>query len=149
MDNDTIMQGKWKGTYGYNVRKGFENANLAPVEFTLEIIASENGSFNGKVEDTIEMGGTPGVGQINGTVKDDLIVFEKNMPVHGLYFPNGERTVNMNKKHPTIIYSGKLEEDTVIQGTWKFRKPKFRWIGLLPWWYEGGSGTFRMEKTDK
>lgn len=146
MNDRYNMTGKWQGTYEYNRPAGYENAQLTPVAFIIEIVASSNGSFTGTVEDNLETGGTPGVGQINGTVIDGSVVFEKNMPVHGLYFPNGARIVNPDKKHPTILYTGKLEQDQFIHGTWKFKKPKFRWFGLLPWWYEGGSGTFRMEK---
>jgi hypothetical protein len=143
------MTGKWKGIYDYDHRKGLENANLTPVEFDLEIIAFENGSFNGQVKDNIEMGGTPGLGQISGRLNSDHIVFEKNMPIETMRFQNGEQRVRKNRPHPTIVYSGKMEEDgRKISGKWKFKQPKFMWIGLLPWWYDLGSGTFQIRKTD-
>lgn len=143
------MIGKWRGTYKYDIRKGFENANLTPVEFDLEIVALENGSFNGIVQDNIEMGGTPGVGQIIGKANNDLIVFEKNMPIETMHFQNGDQKVNRNKKHPTIVYSGNLKQDRkTISGSWKFKKSKFMWVGLIPWWYDLGSGTFTMQKID-
>lgn len=149
MTTTTNMIGKWKGTYDYDNRKGFENANLNPVEFDVEIVAFENGSFNGEVKDNAEMGGTPGVGQITGKQNKDFIVFEKNMPIETMRFQNGEQRVRKNRQHPTIVYSGKLEEDgRKINGNWKFKKPKFMWIGLFPWWYDLGSGTFQMQKID-
>ena len=141
------MIGKWKGTYEYNPRKGFENSNLNPVEFDLEITAFESGSFSGNVQDNVEMGGTLGIGSISGEQQDDHIVFEKNMPFQTMHLQNGERTTNENKKHPTIVYAGKLNEDNnTITGTWKFKTPKFMWVSLLPWWYDLGNGTFRMHK---
>ncbi len=147
MTTTTNMIGKWKGTYDYDNRRGFENANLNPVEFDVEIVAFENGSFKGEVKDNTELGGTPGVGQILGKQNNDLIEFEKNMPFETMRFSNGEQRVFKNRQHPTIVYSGKLEEDgRKISGNWKFKKPKFMWIGLFPWWYDLGSGTFQMRK---
>lgn len=149
MTTTTNMIGKWKGTYYYDNRKGFENANLTPVQFDVEIVAFENGSFKGEVEDNTKMGGTPGVGQISGRQNNDLIVFEKNMPIETMRFQNGERRIRKNRQHPTIVYSGKLEDaGRKISGNWKFKKPKFMWIGLFPWWYDLGSGTFQMQKID-
>lgn len=143
------MIGKWKGTYDYDNRKGLENADLTPVEFDVEIVAFENNYFSGEVKDNIEMGGTLGVGQIYGRQDNNLIVFEKNMPIETIRFPNGNQRIRKNRPHPTILYSGKLEEDDrKISGNWKFKKPKFMWIGLLPRWYDLGSGTFQMQKID-
>jgi hypothetical protein len=141
------MIGKWKGTYGYDNRKGFENAKLIPVEFDVEIVAMENETFTGFVEDNIEMGGTPGVGQITGSVDQSSVVFEKNMPAETMHFQNGETKVDINKKHPAIIYTGTLE-NKIITGNWKFKKMKFMWLGIIPWWYDLGSGTFTMQKME-
>ena len=122
---------------------------MNPIDFDLEIVASENGSFIGIVQDNIEMGGTPGVGQIIGRENNDLIVFEKNMPIEAMHFQNGDQKVNKNKKHPTIVYSGNLGQDRrTLRGNWKFKKSKIMWVGLLPWWYDLGSGTFNMQKID-
>jgi len=64
-----------------------------------------------------------------------------------MHFQNGETKVDNNKKHPTIIYSGTLENN-MITGNWKLKKVKFMWLGILPWWYDLGSGTFTMQKKD-
>ncbi len=142
------MIGKWNGAYEYDMRNGFKNPNLKRVEFDIEIVSKEYNSFKGTVEDNIEMGGTPGVGQITGVVNDNTIMFEKNMPVEVMLLQNGESKVK-NNKHPTLIYTGTITNDTtMISGTWKFKKLKFLWIGILPWWYDLGSGTFTMQKRD-
>lgn len=141
------MIGKWKGRYDYNIRKGFENANLNPVEFEVEIVKVEGRFFSGVVKDNLEMGGTPGVGQITGVLDQSSVIFEKNMPINSKRLRGGESKVIKDKRHPAIIYSGTLKNN-VVTGDWKFKKLKFAWLGILPWWYDLGSGTFTMQKMD-
>lgn len=149
MKTNPNMIGKWKGTYNYFIPKEYKGLQLNPVEFEVEIVAMENECFTGKVQDNVEMGGMPGVGEIIGNINNGLIVFEKNMPFETMLTKNGDQITKKNKKHPTIVYSGKLESDKrIIQGKWKFKKLKFMWISLIPWWYDLGNGTFTMQKID-
>jgi hypothetical protein len=139
------MKGTWSGTYEYNLSKEFEKANKSPVAFTIKITNWENSKFTGTVEDDLSKGGTPGIGEIAGVVKDVQVSFTKKMPIAAFYDENGNSFIEEDKKHATLYYKGMLA-DNQIKGSWRF-KNKIVWFGIIPRWYKGGNGTFSMNKT--
>lgn len=140
--------GIWKGTYSYNIPEEFKDVKSTQVEFSIMIdsVLAKN-RFFGSVEDNVKTGGTPGIGTIHGGFKDDEIFFEKNMPIHTTIEMDGSYTVNEKKKHPTIIYEGKVSRSKkFIAGTWRFKKKVLVWKGIIPLWIIPGQGEFKMEK---
>lgn len=69
------------------------------------------------------------------------------MPIHATIEKDGSHTVDKNKKHPTIIYTGEFSRNKkTIKGTWRFKKKVLVWKGIIPFWIVPGTGTFTMEK---
>lgn len=146
-EGEIDMLGTWKGTYTYHIPEEFKDEKLQEVEFEIIINSVTKNQFKGTVEDNELTGGTPGIGTINGSYTDYELSFEKNMPIHATIEKDGSHTVDKNKKHPTIIYTGEFSRNKkTIKGTWRFKKKVLVWKGIIPFWIVPGTGTFTMEK---
>jgi hypothetical protein len=146
-EGDIDMLGTWKGTYTYDIPEEYRDERTQKVEFEIVINSVNKNQFIGTVEDNLSTGGTPGIGNINGSFNDYELLFEKNMPIHARIENDGSHTIDENKKHPTIIYSGEFSRSKkIIKGTWRFKKKVLVWKGIIPLWILPGTGTFSMEK---
>ncbi|WP_028980272.1 hypothetical protein [Sporocytophaga myxococcoides] len=145
MEGAIEIQGKWKGTYYYNIPKEISDIEVGHVDFVITILSVKRSEFEGTVEDNIEMGGTPGIGKIKGRCTDTHIYFEKFMPVYGFIKRNGEHHIDHNKKHPVLIYEGLFSQNKRnITGSWKFKKRLVFWKGIIPMFISTGNGSFVM-----
>lgn len=143
------MSGVWNGTYTYDIPEEYKDERTKEVRFKIVIDSVNKNQFKGTVEDDLSTGGTPGVGDINGKYNDYELTFEKDMPVYARIEMDGSRSIDKNKKHPTIIYSGEFSRDKkIVTGTWKFKKKILVWKGIIPLWIIPGTGYFSMEKDD-
>ena len=126
------MQGIWLGQYWYDHNKRLpEILTTRRTNFKLDIIFTETNKFSGNVEDDLNSGGTPGIGTINGVIKNGSISFVKRMPIKSVIYTNGERRI-LNGRHPNIYYTGILNKETqTLTGTSKF-KFHIHWFGIIP-----------------
>jgi len=148
-EGEINLEGTWKGTYQYNIHEELIDEQLKEVEFTIVIDKLKGISFSGTVEDNLETGGTPGKGIIKGKINNDQIQFNKEMPVHASINEKGERIINQNKKHHTIIYKGEFSRSKKsIHGYWEFKKRVWLWKGIIPYRVSLGNGTFTMHKNE-
>jgi hypothetical protein len=135
------MSGKWQGSYTYGHR------TQAAVPFEIFVHEVKGSGFKGTVNDDETKGGTPGTGEITGTIGDDGVTFTKQMPVFTMDDGKGTRIVDAARKHRPIHYAGEFSRSKRhITGTWHF-KTGLRWIGWRPY-VLGGWGKWQMEKVD-
>ncbi|MCR6640125.1 MAG: hypothetical protein NVV82_14330 [Sporocytophaga sp.] len=60
---------------------------------------------------------------------------------------NGEHQIDLNKKHPVLIYEGTFSKaEKNVTGTWRFKKRLVFWKGFIPMFVSTGNGTFVMIK---
>jgi hypothetical protein len=121
------MIGKWKGSYKFDSKTAREKLGVEKTYFTISIDTVENNNFKGTVEDDLETKGTPGTGEINGTISGQKLFFTKQMPIKTVIALNNDmRTYGIytypEKKHRPIYYEGTLSSDKIsIVGTWKMQ----------------------------
>ena len=114
------MKGKWNGTYWYegNATDSIKY-RITPFQLIIEHVKGKK--ISGNVKDDTKMGGTKGVGTINGSIKGNKIKFVKRMPIHTVILHNGTR-IEENKPHRPIYYKGIInKEGDHIEGTWRFK----------------------------
>ncbi|MFK7790922.1 MAG: hypothetical protein AB8C95_15700, partial [Phycisphaeraceae bacterium] len=117
--HEAHFQGRWLGTYRYNLETLNEHFGHVPFTMSLQDIGNE--TFEGWIEDDVEQGGTPGTGTISGKLKGKKISWKKQMPIMAVIDKNGESSVVPDKKHIPLIYSGTLDEDGKrAHGKWRF-----------------------------
>ncbi len=146
-EGDIDMLGTWKGTYTYNLPEEYKDQRTQEVAFEIVINSVNKNQFKGTVKDDLSTGGTPGIGSINGSFNDYELSFEKNMPVHARVEKDRSHTIDKNKKHPAILYSGEFSRSKKrITGTWRFKNKVLVWKGIIPLWILPGTGSFSMEK---
>ena len=132
---------KWHGRYYYNNRSQQKLAGSDYTKFYIDLVFLSETRFTGTVTDDASTGGTPGIGNVSGTIVGDKIQFVKRMPVLEFTDRNARRTVG-HKRHPNIYYSGALSPDArSMSGEWKFK-----WVimfrGVLPCIMLAISGTW-------
>ena len=148
-EGEIDLIGTWKGTYTYNLPDEYKYEKMLKVEFTIKIENVKGRKFWGTVEDNLETGGTPGKGDITGKYTDEEVLFDKNMPILSGIDENNNYYTDDSKKHPTIQYSGAFSRNKQhITGSWKFKKKKLIWRGLIPVRYSLGNGSFTMKKEE-
>jgi hypothetical protein len=147
-DQGTVdMRGAWKGTYTYGMPDQYKDEWLQKVGFMIRITDVQGQNFTGTVEDDQETGGTPGTGKITGRFTERQIWFDKDMPIYAYIDEKGEHVRDSGKKHPTIAYEGQFSGGKLFcGGTWRFKKKRLIWRGIIPHWVSGGTGRFSMEK---
>ena len=146
-EGEINLGGVWSGTYQYNLPEELKDEKLKNVNFTLTTEKTEGNIFTGTVKDDLKTGGTPGVGIIKGKIRDNGIVFYKDMPISATINEKGEHIINENKKHSTIIYEGSFSRNKkIVSGTWRFKKRILFWKGIIPYRVSLGNGTFVMTK---
>lgn len=136
------MKGKYSGQYKYSGRVPVQLKDLQ-VEFELTIQEFDYPNFSGSVQDFA--GGTQGIGEISGEIKDGQIKFVKRMPISTIIFQDGER-LEERKPHRPIYYKGTLDKETnEFNGTWRFKRK----IGFLEGklvYFPGTKGVWKMKK---
>jgi hypothetical protein len=88
-----------------------------------------------------------GQGDIIGKVEGNLVTFRKLMPKAAYIFKDGTRTI-LDKKHPTIYYTGTMSQDKLtISGNWKFKWQIMFIFGIIPFPVKPYAGSWRMSLT--
>ena len=142
-----MISKKWRGSYRYDdalARKviGFDHTN-----FEIEFIFSDDIHFTGTVKDDRSTGGTPGTGEVSGTVIGDEVRFVKKMPVLTVFI-NASYKTDEGRKHPNIYYVGSLSADSKsMSGKWKLRFGVGFW-GIWPTIYLPTTGTWSASSQD-
>lgn len=137
-----MISTKWRGSYKYDnaaVRKiiGFDHTN-----FEIEFIFSDDIHFTGTVKDDRNTGGTPGTGEVSGTVIGDEVQFVKKMPVMTAIINGAFYKTIEGRKHRNIYYAGSLSADSKsMSGKWKIRFGVGFW-GILPFIWLPTTGTW-------
>lgn len=137
-----MISTKWRGSYKYDnaaVRKiiGFDHTN-----FEIEFIFSDDIHFTGTVKDDRNTGGTPGTGEVSGTVIGDEVQFVKKMPVMTAIINGASYKTIEGRKHRNIYYAGSLSADSKsMSGKWKIRFGVGFW-GILPFIWLPTTGTW-------
>lgn len=147
-DQGTVdMLGVWRGTYTYDIPEQYKAKMFQKVGFTIRITDVQGQNFSGTVENDQETGGTPGTGEVKGYFTERQISFDKNMPVYAGIDMDGKQVRDTAKRHPTIAYEGSFgESKQSCTGTWRFKKKKLIWRGIIPSWVSGWTGQFSMKK---
>ncbi|MBK7851307.1 MAG: hypothetical protein IPJ66_09315 [Bacteroidetes bacterium] len=121
------MIGKWKGSYRYNSKRVKEILGVDKTNFAISIDTFENNHFKGSVEDDLTMKGTPGIGEIEGTISGEKLSFVKRMPIKAVIALNNDTKTygmhtNPEKKHKPIYYEGTFSHDKKsAEGVWKMK----------------------------
>ena len=141
------MKGNWKGYYTYDKKSLQSRIGSSGTYFELTITDFDGKQFTGKVEDEEESGGTPGIGTVVGTKRNNEISFIKKMPVKVVMDQGGDKYI-LRGKHPDIYYHGIFNgNDKIIEGTWRIKFGIVCLAGfpvpMLP-----TKGKFRMEMAD-
>jgi hypothetical protein len=137
------MLGVWTGTYKYTV-KYFPILDKAETGFTMTITDFDGIHFKGTVTDDIASGGTKGVGEIIGTIRNGLIKFVKKMPIMTLRCQDGEK-FEISKNHRPIHYKGILTTDNIFTGKWKIKWGIIFFDNNIGFSF-GTKGTWQMQK---
>ncbi|WP_445458046.1 hypothetical protein [Flavobacterium sp. HNIBRBA15423] len=142
------MLGNWLGYYKFKDEKIQELIGFEHTLFTIIITDFDGIHFKGTVKDDTATGGMEETGIIIGKKIKNTITFKKLMPVtYQLTNLKGERK-RINKKHPTLYYSGIVNnEHTQISGKWKFNYKVTFLFGIIPIIYRPGNGTWKMSLT--
>jgi hypothetical protein len=144
------MVGTWRGKYTYDMPDIYKDDRTREVKFTIQITQVKGNAFMGTVEDDLKTGGTRGVGKIEGNFDKGQIRFNKNMPVLTQIDQAGNHIENARKRHPTIFYEGRFAPGKqYCAGTWRFKKKRLIWKGIIPLWITPISGQFSMEKVQE
>jgi hypothetical protein len=142
-----MISKKWRGSYKYDKTAigkiiGFDHTN-----FEIEFIFSDDIHFTGTVKDDRNTGGTPGTGEVSGTVIGDEVRFVKKMPVMTVIIGGSYKT-DEGRKHPNIHYAGSLSADSKsMSGKWKIRFGVGFW-GILPCIWLPITGTWSASSQD-
>jgi hypothetical protein len=143
------LKGEWFGSYTYNIPDEFKNDKMIEVNFRIHIEEVIGNKFSGKVEDVLETGGTPGIGTVNGKFTETKIQFDKNMPIKVEIDEKLNTFIYENEKHPTIVYKGEFSKNKKhIYGEWEFKKKRFSWKRIIPFWVSSWKGGFKMTKIE-
>jgi|SRR5882724_1697981 len=126
------MTGTWLNYYKYDKELLQKAIGFDKTNFTITILSFDENNFKGIVTDDIESGGMEGTGEIIGIVEGENISFEKLMPMRTLLYQNGKRK-SLDKKHPTLYYTGVFSKDKKeITGRWKFKNKFVFLFGFIP-----------------
>jgi hypothetical protein len=137
------MSGTWEGSYEYEI------PDMPTVNFIVEIDEVRGSKFSGTVKDDEAMGGTPGIGRIEGKVVGDGVIFTKQMPIYFGRDEQGTRVVDPGQKHPTLHYTGEFAPSNQrLSGTWRF-KTAWLWKGWIPYRVSYISGRWYMRKVSE
>lgn len=138
------MTGTWKGYYQYNNKRAQKSIGFDKTNFIVTITSFDGRQFEGIVVDDGQSGGMEGEGQIFGKIENNSVSFEKLMPHTTYVFRDGKRKV-LDKKHPTLHYSGTISENKMhMEGLWKFNWHTVMLFGIIPFPFKGSSGTWSM-----
>lgn len=147
--NNNSLIGKWEGFYVYDKEWLQEMIGHEKTIFSATITKEEkNGNFYGNVEDDLETGGTPGIGELEGSRNGDTVNFFKKMPIRALIWGPEKMKLYPRKKHPKIYYTGIISEDLkTISGSWEI-KFGFAFFWFIPMPLLPVSGKFEMKKLE-
>lgn len=144
------IRGKWRGHYTYSIPDGVNADLLKKVEFIMNITNVLGHKFYGTVEDNATIGGTPGIGKVEGVLEGNSMRFEKKMPVYAGIDAAGNRFTDETKKHPTITYEGMfLEKNMSVKGAWKFKEKVTIRKWFIPIKVSAGNGHFEMVRSNE
>jgi len=138
-----MIASKWTGSYRYD-KPALQRASGFPrTNFEIAFMSWNGDAFVGTVVDDLHTGGTPGRGEIIGTLSGSRIAFVKRMPVFA-YFGHGRLEVKPEKRHRNIFYTGTVSADSrSMSGQWRM-KLGFGLVGFLPAIFFPSSGTWEM-----
>ena len=140
-----IKIGHWTGQYKFDKEVHQKMTGFDSTNFKIEITSVENNIFFGRVQDDLTIGGTEGIGEIQGKVSGDAVKFVKQMPIMTLMVGKEGTRKTLHKKHRKIYYSGTFSSDRKsITGQWKF-KFGFIWVGFIPIPITPTKGTWTMK----
>lgn len=138
------MKGTWIGFYKYDKESAQKTIGFEKTPFTMIIHTFDGKEFEGFVTDDIENGGMEGEGKIVGHILNNAVAFQKHMPKATIAFRDGSRKI-MNRKHPTIYYSGTISQDgKEMTGNWKFKTQIAFLFGIIPFPYNPNRGSWAM-----
>ena len=116
------MKGRWNGFYKYDKQSIQDRIGVEKTNFTITIDKFENNYFTGNVEDDLSTKGSPGIGEISGSISDGKIKFIKQMPIKAIITLEGKMQTYDEKKHRPIYYEGVFSNnEKTIKGTWKMK----------------------------
>jgi hypothetical protein len=138
------MIGTWKGYYKYDDKAVQKSVGTDLTNFTIVIHSFDGRNFEGSVKDDVSSGGMEAEGQIIGEVENDIVTFRKLMPKSTFLYKDGTRK-NVDKKHPTIYYTGMISSDKLhVDGKWKIKRQIMFLFGLVPFPVKPSPGTWSM-----
>lgn len=138
------MMGTWKGYYRYDNKTAQKRIGADLTHFTIVIHSFDGKNFKGTVNDDLSSGGMEGEGQIIGKVENNEVTFRKLMQKSTYVYKDGTRKT-LNKKHPTIYYTGIISADKLhMEGNWKFKWQIMFLFGLIPFPVKPFPGTWSM-----
>lgn len=143
MDFNKDHSGHWKGEIVFGKRYGDKEGTT--LLFDLELVQYMN-QITGVARDTEGEHVSPDEASINGTISDGEINFVKQY-VH-LHYLEQDGSLHIDDTQPghLIYYSGKYnKESDSFAGTWRI-KGRFKLFGVIPIPYNGGDGTWQMER---
>lgn len=143
MDFNKDHSGHWKGEIVFGKKYGRKEGTK--LFFELEMVQYTN-QITGVAIDTAGEVVSPDEAAINGTISGNDIDFVKQY-VHSHYLlEDGSLHVDETQPGHLIYYTGSYREETdSFAGTWRI-KGKFRLFGIIPIPYNGGDGTWQMER---
>ena len=146
---DDMIAKKWIGSYRYDNEKHRKAVGWEQTVFEVEFVSWHADEFVGKIVDDPDTGGTPGTGEIVGSISGGRIEFVKKMPVLTLISGIHTRVTRSNRKHPDIFYAGTVSPDgTSMSGEWRI-KLGFGFFGLWPTIFLPMSGTWTMTAVEE
>jgi hypothetical protein len=143
MDFNKDHSGLWRGEVVFGKKYGSKEGTR--LLFDLELVQYMN-QITGVAKDTAGEHVSPDEASINGTISDGEISFVKQY-VHSHYLEaDGSLHIDETKPGHLIYYNGHYrEESNSFAGTWRI-KGKFKLFGIIPISYNGGDGTWEMER---
>lgn len=138
-----MIASRWTVSYRYD-RPALQKASgFARTNFDIVFTSWDGGAFVGTVVDDLHTGGTPGRGEVIGTLSGNRIAFVKRMPVFA-YFGHDRLEVKPGKRHRDIYYTGTVSaEGRSMSGQWRM-KLGFGLVGFQPAIFFPSSGTWEM-----
>jgi hypothetical protein len=138
------MIGTWKGYYKYDYKAAQKIVGADVTNFTLVIHSFDGKNFEGTVKDDLSSGGMEGEGRIIGEVENNVATFRKLMPKSTYAYKDGTRR-NIDKKHPTVYYTGIISPDKLhVEGKLKIKWQIMFLFGLVPFPVKPYPGTWSM-----
>lgn len=143
MDFNKDHSGYWKGEIVFGKKYGSKEGTK--LFFELELVQYMN-QITGVAKDTEGEQVSPDEASINGTISDGEITFVKQY-VHSHYLQeDGSLHIDETQPGHLIYYSGNYRKDSnSFAGTWRI-KGRFKLFGIIPLSYNGGEGTWEMER---